>query len=1347
MSSSVWNPIPTSAAGDPAAMLNSQLANALSTMGDAHYWEESISPTTIRTSLASSDPSNPNSTPTLLRGMKWLLASISKGRNVADFYPHVVKLVGASSLEVRKMVYMYLEQYSDHDATTRELSLLSINSFQRGLTDPEQLIRALALRVLTSIRVADILQIQILGVQKCASDMSPYVRKCAANALAKLYQQCCTDQQQQKMLLDIMQKLLNTEISTMVLTSAVISFAELCPERLEFLHGTFRRLCNLLADMDEWGQVVIIDVLCRYCRQFFCAPQGTGSAEAIDAERRVVRTMQGVKAAASVAVTTAASPEVAAMTLPKRTGPDKIKRRVVKKGFYSDEEDGSTEEEVYSLPVATAMRQHANITINPSNKNHNDKGLEDEHLDEDHRLLLRSTLPLLKSRNSAVVLAVASLHYYCGVASIRVRSSLGKALVRIHRDRREIQYVVLTSIKTLVKECPSAFTPFLQDFYVKGIDPGFTRLIKLEILTLLALEPNSIDAVLVELRTYIRHDDDKTFCCAAIRAVGDVAELARIVHDRHGETTGNEQRERNQSNRVALNALYGLLTLTRASTDSLVVGECSIVMERILLQLASDNEGRAAVEDPNRIQESTIKRLLLLLITSLSSKSLDDNGDAKDLDDDDDDVHNKPTVRIPPLATATTLWMIGEWLAPSTHSLSVQGFDHQARLKTRLELARLIARAYPGLEPVEKLQSIHFASKLLVASASPQEAAVCELVLSMGRADVQIDVRDRARMESNLLHTSVGLQYDADNVTISVSGKTLAVDQVKKLLLSPKPPSSALPLQDDKEENGAFRFGTLSSLVNRRAKAAYLHLPKWADVNSPSSLREDAATTKLRRDDKQHDGGWNVDTTKKNASGFYDSEGGKFVPVDLFVVQGISNVIRPTEDSDSDDSDDDDSDDEAENSDWGSDDDESEEEEDDDSDETDDSEDSDDIMPRPTMSTTPQPPPVHYPAMNPQMNGGPSLLLPTKATALVDEEDDDDSSEWDDADEDSDSDDEAEPAIATSNLLGIAQHQQKPPASNLLSMTQQKPPASNLLGMTQKQRPAAPERFQSTQCNDSYSQGLEGLVMAPVVVGVEEKKVDPDIDRDSSSWFDLVRHELGGGLSVKARYLRGPTRDREAQLIGLDPSSPAVVLLQLKFQNKRTDTGVLRRVRVISRSTTSGHVAPKRSVVPPEITALAKDKMTIAILGMEFASVSDREGDLQGRFDLKSDRGSNPLDLRPPLGELLQPLAIKANAFEQGMNRLQGFQRVISTFSLPAEKMSTLDLAILKQVALRPLDKDKTWKDSRRLRLVGNLPASTDKVYIVVQCAATGCSGSFTVCCDNAIATNSMLDTLKKALK
>jgi len=49
------------------------------------------------------------------------------------------------------------------------------------------LIRASALRVLSSIRVPTIVTIMMLAIRDAANDMSPYVRKTAANAIAKLY--------------------------------------------------------------------------------------------------------------------------------------------------------------------------------------------------------------------------------------------------------------------------------------------------------------------------------------------------------------------------------------------------------------------------------------------------------------------------------------------------------------------------------------------------------------------------------------------------------------------------------------------------------------------------------------------------------------------------------------------------------------------------------------------------------------------------------------------------------------------------------------------------------------------------------------------------------------------------------------------------------------------------------------------------------------------------------------------------------------------------------------------------------------------------------------------------------
>ena len=98
-----------------------------------------------------------------IRGMKWLLAQMSTGTNVSHFFPSVVKNVIVKNVELKKLVYMYLTHYADTNAEIRELALLSINSFQKDLASPNQLIRALALRVLTAIRIREIMHIQIMS--------------------------------------------------------------------------------------------------------------------------------------------------------------------------------------------------------------------------------------------------------------------------------------------------------------------------------------------------------------------------------------------------------------------------------------------------------------------------------------------------------------------------------------------------------------------------------------------------------------------------------------------------------------------------------------------------------------------------------------------------------------------------------------------------------------------------------------------------------------------------------------------------------------------------------------------------------------------------------------------------------------------------------------------------------------------------------------------------------------------------------------------------------------------------------------------------------------------------------
>lgn len=189
-------------------------------------------------------------------------------------------------------------------------------------------------------------------------------------------------------------------------------------------------------------QVVTLEVMTRYVRNQFVDPApGVAAAVRLQAKQRSTAAVQG------------------------QIG-NYIKRRVVKKAFYSDEEDESDEETVEIH--APQQPEIGSVFTGAEADNEGD-------LDPDHRLVLKSSLPLLKSRNAGVVLGVCSLHYYCGTQSNQTSQQIGKALVRILRNRREVQYVVLNCISTMARERPLTFRPFLSEFFVKSTDPVFIK--------------------------------------------------------------------------------------------------------------------------------------------------------------------------------------------------------------------------------------------------------------------------------------------------------------------------------------------------------------------------------------------------------------------------------------------------------------------------------------------------------------------------------------------------------------------------------------------------------------------------------------------------------------------------------------------------------------------------------------------------------------------------------------------------------------------------------------------------------------------------------------------------------
>ncbi|KAJ2604524.1 AP-3 complex subunit beta [Coemansia sp. RSA 1804] len=204
--------------------------------------------------------------------MKRLLVVIAKGVDASEYFADVVKNVASGSLEVRRLVYMYLLRYAEQE---QDLALLSVNTFQRDLADANQVIRAMALRVMTSIRVPVISAIAMMAVRKLAKDRSPHVRKTAALAIPKLLR---LDRSLRDELVQVVGDMLG-EASPLAVGSVIQAFRAVCPTDYGLVHLNYRRWCLLVGELDEWGQIELIKLLVAYARTHFADPAGAGAGK------------------------------------------------------------------------------------------------------------------------------------------------------------------------------------------------------------------------------------------------------------------------------------------------------------------------------------------------------------------------------------------------------------------------------------------------------------------------------------------------------------------------------------------------------------------------------------------------------------------------------------------------------------------------------------------------------------------------------------------------------------------------------------------------------------------------------------------------------------------------------------------------------------------------------------------------------------------------------------------------------------------------------------------------------------------------------------------------------------
>jgi len=213
--------------------------------------------------------------------LKRILANATMGNDMSALFGDIVALMNIQVLDIKKMVYLYLINYS---RSRPEQISDCIPGFISDCNDRNPLIRGLAIRTMSYIPIPALTSALLDPLRHSLKDSDPYVRKTAAVCVAKLYM---TDRKlvDRQGFISMLRDLLADSNPTVV-ANAVAALTEISERsdniQLKLNVTIASKLVSALGECSEWGQTYILESL------MFFVPSDYADAEVL-AERITVR--------------------------------------------------------------------------------------------------------------------------------------------------------------------------------------------------------------------------------------------------------------------------------------------------------------------------------------------------------------------------------------------------------------------------------------------------------------------------------------------------------------------------------------------------------------------------------------------------------------------------------------------------------------------------------------------------------------------------------------------------------------------------------------------------------------------------------------------------------------------------------------------------------------------------------------------------------------------------------------------------------------------------------------------------------------------------------------------------
>ncbi|KAM4700445.1 AP-4 complex subunit beta-1 isoform 2-T3 [Discoglossus pictus] len=190
-----------------------------------------------------------------------VIRHMTQGVDVSSVFMEMVKASATVDIVQKKLVYLYMCTYATHKP---DLALLAINTLCKDCSDPNPMVRGLALRSMCNLRMPGIHEYIQQPIQNGLRDKASYVRRVAVLGCVKMHAQQVDVEVDGTMVNELYSLLRDPD--PIVLVNCLRALEEILKGEggVVINKPIAHHLLNRMSDLDQWGQSEVLAFLHRY---------------------------------------------------------------------------------------------------------------------------------------------------------------------------------------------------------------------------------------------------------------------------------------------------------------------------------------------------------------------------------------------------------------------------------------------------------------------------------------------------------------------------------------------------------------------------------------------------------------------------------------------------------------------------------------------------------------------------------------------------------------------------------------------------------------------------------------------------------------------------------------------------------------------------------------------------------------------------------------------------------------------------------------------------------------------------------------------------------------------------